>query len=56
MRRVLPIGMLILAGFYWLWPYDLLPDAGPLGYLDDSLVLLVFAFVAGRFSKFKPAR
>jgi hypothetical protein len=53
LRRVIPICLLFLAGLYWLWPNDLIPDTGRIGYLDDTVVLLGFSYLAGWLTKFK---
>ncbi len=56
MRRLIPLALVTLAGLYWIWPNDLMPDTSRIGYLDDAVVLLIFAFAAGRFSRHKAFR
>jgi hypothetical protein len=53
-RRIIPAVLVVAAIAYWIWPTDLLPDAGRIGYLDDCVTVLLFAFLAGRFSRRKP--
>ncbi len=55
-RRAAPMGLVMLAGLYWLWPSDLMPDSKPFGYLDDGLLVLCFAFLAGRLTRYKAGR
>ncbi|MDR3511127.1 MAG: sulfotransferase domain-containing protein [Caulobacteraceae bacterium] len=56
MRRVVPLALVALAGLYWLWPNDIMRDSSSIGYADDGLIVLVFAFVAGRLSRHKGFR
>ena len=48
--RVLPVVLVALAVLYWRWPNDLINDAGPMGYVDDGVVMLVAGFLAGRLA------
>lgn len=55
-RRVLPVLLMALAAAYWVFPYDLIPDAKPNGYLDDALVLFSLSLLAGRLTRAKVGR
>jgi uncharacterized membrane protein YkvA (DUF1232 family) len=52
-RRAAPPLLLCLAAAYWIWPPDVIPDSTAYGYVDDALVLMICAYAAGRFSKYK---
>ncbi len=47
-KQLASLGLLILAGFYFVFLRELIPDNTPLGLIDDFLVPAVCAFVAGR--------
>jgi uncharacterized membrane protein YkvA (DUF1232 family) len=54
--RIAPLLLLVLGVLYWIWPNDLVPDSHAFGYVDDAAILLIFAFLAGRLTKYKAKR
>jgi hypothetical protein len=47
-KQLASLGLLLLAGFYFAFLRELIPDSSPFGLLDDFVVPALCAFVAGR--------
>lgn len=56
LARLLPAALVAAAILYAIWPADLAPDNRPYGHIDDAAVLLLFSFLAGRFTKHRARR
>ena len=54
MRGLIPVVLGAAAVLYWLWPYDLIPDASRYGYIDDGIFTLSLGVLAGRLTMHKP--
>ncbi|MEW9307013.1 YkvA family protein [Labrys neptuniae] len=52
-RFAAPVLLGIAAASYSLMPNDLIPDSAIYGYVDDAVIIALFAFLAGRLTKYK---
>jgi hypothetical protein len=54
MRILAPLALVAGALAYWVWPDDLVPDAGLYGRFDDLSFLAVACILAGRLTLYRP--
>ena len=54
MRVLAPLVLVACALAYWVWPNDLVPDAGFYGRLDDLSLLAAACIFAGRLTLYRP--
>jgi uncharacterized membrane protein YkvA (DUF1232 family) len=42
---IIPFSATPVAGFYTILPFDVIPDIGPAGYVDDFVLMAAFSLV-----------